>query len=323
VAPSPRDPDYRPLLAQSPRPTATGFDLRVQTRTVSIAGPPDELLAIASLCDGRASLTDIAAAVEGVSLEDVADLIAALADAGAVVDTSEAWRVFHEWTGGDSGLGRAISDDALLAQLGRRYRQPELSSEAVTLRPLPTALDALLARRQSSDLSDPAHHPTFGELSTLLAAMYAGDGFVGRPVASGGGLYPLVIHVVVRSSVGPLGEGAWWYEPASGDLRRVEGSVGELTDALIDDGDTHARVERGQPVAIVSADVARGAEKYASRAYRLASIEVGEVTQNAYLAAADIGVPIRALLGVDDPGAKRLLALPEGTVPMLALVLGR
>ena len=52
-------------------------------------------------------------------------------------------------------------------------------------------------------------------------------------------------------------------------------------------------------------------------------IETGEVTQNAYLAATDLGVPIRALLGVDDAGATALLALPEGTVPLLAIVVGR
>jgi hypothetical protein len=89
------------------------------------------------------------------------------------------------------------------------------------------------------------------------------------------------------------------------------------------DANTSTRLANELPVLFVSADVGRGAEKYASRAYRLALMETGAVAQNAYLAAADLKVPIRALLGVDDRGALPLLALPDGAVPLLALLLGR
>jgi nitroreductase len=73
---------------------------------------------------------------------------------------------------------------------------------------------------------------------------------------------------------------------------------------------------------IISADLGRAARKYGPRAYRLALIECGAAMQNAYLVAAGMGVPIRAMLGIVDPPAADLLELPEGVVPLLAVFLG-
>lgn len=323
MPPSPRDPDYRPLLAAVSRPTAQGIEFQIGARTISVGGASRDLLAIAGLCDGRRPTASIAASVEGLTHDDLADLLEELASVGAVVDTTEAWRVFHRWTGVDSGLGRPIDASGLAEILAARYTQPGLDSEAVALADRRSGISDLLARRHSSELADPPRPLAFDELSALLAAMYGGDGYRGRPVPSGGGLYPLTLHVVLREPLGPLAPGTWWYDNAAGELRPVTASRGSVEQAFAGDPNTTERIARGQPVVIVSADVARGARKYASRAYRLALIEVGAVTQNAYLVATDLGVPIRALLGLDDAGAAALLALPDGTVALLAILLGQ
>jgi SagB-type dehydrogenase family enzyme len=323
VTPSPRDPDYRPLLPLAPRFTPHGMELDVGSRTVAISGPPTQLGAITALCDGRHPAAEIAATVEGVGPTDLADLLEALADAGAVVDTAEAWRVFHCWSGSDSMLGRSLDRAALVAMLDDRYEQPGLQGVSTDLAPEPTRIDPLLARRASSGDEDPPRPATFGELSAILRSMYAGDGAGGRPVPSGGGLYPLVIHALVRKPLGRLAPGTWWYDPAADRVELIAKGAPDVPAAFTSEPHTQARVAVPEPVVLISADVAHGARKYASRAYRLALLEAGAAMQNAYLAATDLDLPIRAMLGIDDERASELLRLPDGTVALLALLIGR
>jgi len=154
----------------------------------------------------------------------------------------------------------------------------------------------------------------------VLEAMYgAGDP---RPVPSGGALYPVVVHVVVLQSVGPLGAGVWWYDPASSALELVSEHVEELRSAFIPLPSTDALLERGHPVIYLSADLRRSGIKYGNRAYRLALMEIGAVMQNAYLVGAETGLPVRAVAGFDEAAATRVLELPDGAVPLLTLLLG-
>jgi nitroreductase len=51
-------------------------------------------------------------------------------------------------------------------------------------------------------------------------------------------------------------------------------------------------------------------------------MEAGAAMQNAYLAAAELAVPIRAVGGFDDPAVHDALDLPSDVRPLLALVLG-
>jgi nitroreductase len=44
--------------------------------------------------------------------------------------------------------------------------------------------------------------------------------------------------------------------------------------------------------------------------------------QNAYLAAAELDLPVRAVGGFDDEGLHELLDLPERVRPLLALLIG-
>ena len=139
MPPSPRDSDYRPLLPYVPRFTSDGMEIDLAGRKVSVTGPPGQLAAIAALSNGRYSAAAIATAVDGVALDDLGELFAALARAGAVVDTSEAWRVFHRWTAVDSPLGRPVELAELVAMLDERYEQPgaDGGGEGVTLDPSP------------------------------------------------------------------------------------------------------------------------------------------------------------------------------------------
>jgi nitroreductase len=51
-------------------------------------------------------------------------------------------------------------------------------------------------------------------------------------------------------------------------------------------------------------------------------IESGAAMQSVYLAATELGVPIRAIGGIDDARTPALLGLPESSVALLALIIG-
>jgi SagB-type dehydrogenase family enzyme len=78
----------------------------------------------------------------------------------------------------------------------------------------------------------------------------------------------------------------------------------------------------GRPLLFVSADLERPSRKYSNRGYRYALMEAGAAMQNAYLAAAELGLPIRAIGGFHDDRAHEYLDLPEQVRPLLALLLG-
>jgi SagB-type dehydrogenase family enzyme len=161
----------------------------------------------------------------------------------------------------------------------------------------------------------------FGELSSILHAVY-GIAPRTRPVPSAGGLYPLVVHALVREPVAPLEPGLWWYDPAAAELQL-------LGTETIDVGEVFLRLEMndellapGRPLLFVSADLERPSRKYSNRGYRYALMEAGAAMQNAYLAAAELGLPIRAIGGFHDDRAHEYLDLPEQVRPLLALLLG-
>ena len=320
-APLPGDPHYRPLLSSIPRPTASGQELDLGGETVTVTGEPGEVARILGYCDGTRTVAEIAQSAGVDDLAEVAGLIEELAQRNAVVDCAEAWKIFHAQSSTETRLWRPVPAEEL-EELAQGFELPRTGAEAVRLEAAPTAIDALTRRRRSSWPDDGERPVDFRELCALLWVMYSGAGRSGRPVPSGGGLYPLALHLVLRDPVPPLEVGVWWYEPAQNLLHRIRDAEPELGPAFVPMENTVELLARRRPVIVISADVARAARKYANRAYRLALIEVGALMQNAYLAATDLEVPIRAMLGINDDPMIQLLDLPPGTVPLLALFTG-
>jgi SagB-type dehydrogenase family enzyme len=91
---------------------------------------------------------------------------------------------------------------------------------------------------------------------------------------------------------------------------------------ILHDPVADALVAAGGPVVFISANLERTSRAYANRGYRWALIEVGAVLQNAYLVAAELDVPVRAIGGFLDERTHAFLGLPDHVRPMLAVLLG-
>jgi SagB-type dehydrogenase family enzyme len=160
------------------------------------------------------------------------------------------------------------------------------------------------------------------ELGAVLQAAY-GLGRADRPtVPSAGGLHPLVLHVILREPLPAIRPGVWWYDWRHSRLRLVAPEAPEADELFLAHPVSDAILRRRQPVIFLSADMGRVERKYANRGYRFALMETGAAMQNAYLAAAELGLPIRAIGGFRDIATQRALGVSDVTLPFLALLLG-
>jgi SagB-type dehydrogenase family enzyme len=311
----------RPLAQHVPRPD--GDDALVfvtPDREVRVEGDPRLVGEILSRCDGLRTAEEIAEGFGGGVADDVLELIETLAQQEVVVDCTQAYRLFHRHSAVRSGLFRDIEEADLQALMRESFEPRGLLERREALQPNAGPLLDLTTRRSSAWPGE-RRAISYPELSTVLTAMYRlGKGE--RPVPSAGSLYPLAIHIVIREPVPPLDAGLWWYDPRAEALRLLRDAVIELEGLMIPQPTTDPLVAAGQPVVLVSADLQRAASKYSNRGYRYALMEVGAAMQNAYLAAAELGLPIRAVGGFDDDAAHELLDLPVDVAPLLALLLG-
>jgi len=307
----------RPLLAGVVRREDGALVIRTAARAVRIDGDAALAAIVLERCDGHHGTADILAVVAPADRGAALDLLAALEAERAVVDCTQAWRVLQEQAGWGSSFFPAPSP-ADLARIATERWSPEApGASSIALDPAPTTIAEVAAARTSALPRRTPRPVAFTELSALLGVM-AGPS---RPAASAGALHPLVVHVILRTPLDPLAPGVWWYEADAGRLRPVREGIVDVHEAFLPLAPTDALLARGNPILVLSADVARTSGKYGNRAYRYALIEVGSAWQNAALAATELGVPARPVGGFAEAPLARLLGLGDAQ-PLLAVLLG-
>jgi SagB-type dehydrogenase family enzyme len=317
-----RPSELRPLAAAFPRRDGAGVVFSLAQRDVRVDGAVEIVERMISLCDGRRTLAEIAETFDDAEVEDIHELARTLVAHGALVDCTQAYRIFHWQSSTESGYFQALDDDQLAALAAEAFQPDRLEGSQEALAPLSTAVDDIAGRRASALPQRGRREVVFAELSSLLEAMYACKPDARRPVPSGGALYPLAIHVVVRTEVAPLRPGLWWYDPVAAALRLLRSDGLGLDDVLLPEPVSDALVAAGGPVVFISANLERTSRVYANRGYRWALIEVGAALQNAYLVAAELDIPVRAIGGFLDERTHAFLELPDHVRPMLAVLLG-
>jgi SagB-type dehydrogenase family enzyme len=323
LTPSASSHPLRPLAQLVPRPD--GDDALVfvtPDREVRVEGDPRLVGEILSRCDGLSTVDEIARGFGDGMAADVRELIDTLAEQEVVVDCTRAYRRLHRHGDPRSGLFRALTDDELARLQSERFEPRTRVARREALDPLRGPLLDLTERRRSAWPGE-GRGVSFRQLSTLLAAMYRGsrDG-PGGPVPSAGALHPLAVHVLIRDPVPPLDAGLWWYDARSDELGRLRDGDIPVDHLFLPYPGTESFFTGPTPILFISADLERPARKYANRGYRYALMEAGAAMQNAYLAATEVEVPVRAIGGFDDEGIAELLGLRDDVVPLLALVVG-
>jgi SagB-type dehydrogenase family enzyme len=311
--------EVRPLAQRFPRRREGELVFMLPDREVTVAGDPDLAWNVLERCDGTRTVEGIAVEL-GADGDDARALVDRLLREEVLVDCTQAYRLAHEQASAGSPLFRS-ADDADLADLrASRPRPAALGDARIAIAPRTTQLQSVVARRRSAE-PGPRREVEFDELSAVLAATCGRGGRAVTP--SAGALYPLLVHITVRRPLDPLGPGVWWFDPDRAEVALVDAAVPALKHVILPLPVTDALLAAGEPVIFVSADLERMSRKYANRGYRYALLEAGAAMQNAYLAAAELELPIRAVGGFDDAVVHRLLRLDGGSAALLGLLLGR
>jgi SagB-type dehydrogenase family enzyme len=162
-------------------------------------------------------------------------------------------------------------------------------------------------------------------LGTVLQRSYGthgqSDGTMVRAVPSGGGLYPLDVYVL-QFSGGALPEGVYHYHAGEHALQRVgvQCDRRELEAASI-----YPDIIASAAVLLaLVADMPRTRAKYGERAYRLALLEAGHVSQNLYLVVRALELGIVALDGFYDDRLHAILDVDGvAQIALMLFALGR
>lgn len=295
--------------------------VRGQHATVRLTSPsPPALIRLLGMFDGRSLLTDIS---RGASMppEHTARVVAALFDAGLLIDARSWWRAFHSASANPRRPAPPISGGT---EPRRRWHPPDdarpvpIDPKSLVL-PAPRLAQCQVRRSFARDIAlsvDPC-------ASEALAMRIAHNSYrrlegCRRPVASAGGLEP--VHLLTIGAETPHGarrilaiddDGTACYE-----LQRLT-SQDLLTTFVHDDVITTA-LANGAAVVLLCADPCRTVGKYGDRGWRYALLEAGAVAHHIALLAAESEAHCRPVGGfLDDAVA----ALVPGLIPLLAVII--
>jgi len=203
----------------------------------------------------------------------------------------------------------------------RRHSQRRLVALPAPALPSTPFCDLVAARRSERDLSGTA--PTLAELAAVLFAAHGVRPNGRRPAPSGGGLYPLELHVAVTREGGPE-PGLYHYDPSRHVLEIVR--LGPV-EKQVREAVPPAPADLAGPVLVfVTGVLWRTRFKYGLRGFRFALLEAGHVGQNLVLACAALGLPavpvgayfdglVEELFGLDGVDETVLHAVAVGRSP--------
>ena len=342
--------EVRPWAVVSAVPHEAGIHLihpGHRARLIRLNGEDAVLVwAVFRECDGYQSVRQVVAKVHARFPDHdpimIGEVVADLLEEGVLVDSREAFAVFHRLTENPQPFGQVMSAAEVRAYT-RSPRLPVLDGvESYAIGQLPTALAGLQSRRRSCRRF--ADQPL--DLSALGHILVSGYRIRGRDeesraTASGGALYPLKIFVINTRAGQDLPVGYYEYDPQQPDranpsegapgrrLVRADARLDEVEIGFAFDADPVV-LPHGAPVAVViAADMMRHPAKYANRGHAYTEIEVGLALQNMELAAAEVGVaslpfggfraqPLAAELGMDKVSGSR----PGQVRPLVTIAFG-
>ena len=137
--------------------------------------------------------------------------------------------------------------------------------------------------------------------------------FIARNVPSAGGVFPMTVYLLDKN-------GVYRYQPLNHSLALVkEGDKRkELTEAAFGQG----FIKQVPVNLVITADVAKCAQRYGERAQRYTDIEAGHIGQNVSLQAVSLGLGTVMVGAFNDEAVKDVLAIPANESPLYIIPVG-
>jgi SagB-type dehydrogenase family enzyme len=192
----------------------------------------------------------------------------------------------------------------------------------------PTAVQAIAHRRSVRTYADrPMSLDELARLLYLSGGVTAGlHGNARRAAPSSGALYPIELYAVVHRVEG-VEPGVYHYAPRAHALERLR--TGDFRQSVVDQGIGQEFLGTCGVVLFLTMILQRMRPRYQDRSYRYGLLEAGHIGENAYLAAASMGLgacgigafmddSINGMLGVDGVEEAAVYMLAAGHLPEAA-----
>ncbi len=273
---------------------------------ITISGRRTEIQKVLCHCNGLNRVQDIIGLLPSISSETVQELISLLEDQGIVRESRELHFGFHE----DSANPSDFSHDIGLEELERIVKADRVRGRDGKLVKLAASVKSEVlkfARNRRSVRQFVDEQIPMNQLSGLLEATYSQGENGHWSVASGGGLYPLDLYVVVPSANQVIAPGIYRWNPQSKELCILSDQNPSVWIEKVFNAKTI--LENVACILCVAANLRRSTSKYANLGYRLTLLEAGHAAQNASLFCAEQNLGAVECCGFGDKALARELGL--------------
>lgn len=312
------DKDIRPIMVVPAVPYNDGIRFLLLSDQVDIGSDMADIVwKIIGLSNGYNEIDDIVQK-SNLDVDIVAKVISDLRVLGIMYDSRELYLHFHEISRSPDAYFRNLSrDDIMTYTMSSRLPVKKGIIETFD-KDNESSLSKLIFNRRScrSFSKERLDKNVIGNIC------YHGYSITNHAVASGGGLYPLKIYVLIEEKQEDLPIGYYEYDADRDLLVRYANKVDveQLKYCFNDE-----TIPFGSSVQImIAADLGRQTYKYSNRGYRLTLIEAGQVAQNICLYCAENNICTCELGGVLDIPLVEEMDLSDDLVsPLLVIAIGK
>ncbi len=314
--------DYRPLVVlygyRSKRNTLSFVGRK---GLIALSGKSAIIERILRLCNGFNNVANITRKLRTVSLEEVTEFLSLFEQQGIVCDSRDLHLKFHEDSANPAKFSRDLGVDGVTGML----RSPRLRKrEGKTIQmfsPIASNVLDAIQNRKSTRTFQSGQIP-MAQLFGILEATYGIGKNKHWSVASGGGMYPLDLYLVVPDDNQQVPKGIYRWNPEERSLTVMSDRNPRVWLSKVFNAKT--LLENAACILCIAASFKRSTKKYANLGYRLILLEAGHAAQNTYLFCAEQDIGVVECCGFADEALANELGLvfPDEAV-LATLIIGK
>lgn len=314
--------DFRPLVVlygyRSKRNTLSFVG---RNGLITLSGKSATIQKILRLCNGFNSVADITRKLRMINPEEVIEFLSLFEQQGIVCDSRDLYLKFHEDSANPAKFSRDLGVDGVSDMLrSERLRKREGKTIQMSSPVASNVLDAIQNRKSTRTFQ--SGQIPIAQLSGILEATYS----VGKnrhwSVASGGGMYPLDLYLIVPDDNQQVPKGIYRWNSEERNLTAMSDRNPRVWLSKVFNAKT--LLENAACILCIAASFKRSTKKYANLGYRLTLLEAGHAAQNTYLFCAEQNIGVVECCGFADEALANELGLTFPDEAVLAtLIMGK
>lgn len=299
--------DFRPLVvlySYSSKSNTLSFVGR--DGLITLSGKNPTIRKILRLCNGFNSITDITRKLRMVSHEEVTEFLSFFEQQGIVCDSRDLHLRFHADSVNPAKFSHDLGANEVSDILGSERLRRREGKTIQMPRPVISGVLSVIQNRKSTRIFRACQFQ-MDQLSGILEATYSIGKNKHWSVASGGGMYPLDLYLIIPNDNQLVARGIYRWNPEERSLISVSDKNPCVW--LFKVFNAKTLLENAACILCIAANFKRSTMKYANRGYRLTLLEAGHAAQNTYLFCAEQDIGVVECCGFTDEALAKELGL--------------